>query len=288
MPFKIACIQTNSARELAPNLDFAAAQIRTARAGGADLIALPENVAMMEPEGAKLRAKTQSEEKHEALSAFRDLAIETGAWILAGSLAVKLPEGRIANRSYLIAADGAIKARYDKIHMFDVDLESGESYRESATFRPGEEAVLAETPWGLLGMTVCYDLRFPHLYRSLAQAGASMISVPSAFTQTTGRAHWHVLQRARAIETGTFIIAPAQCGVHAEGRRTFGHSMIVDPWGEILAEAGEEPGVIAAEIDLARVAEARSMVPSLRHDRDFALPESPAPESKSSKTKAAG
>ena len=288
MPFKIACIQTSSVRELAPNLDTVAAQIRAARAGGADLIALPENVAMMEPEGAKLRAKAQSEGKHEALSAFRDLALETGAWILAGSLAVKLPEGRIANRSYLIAADGAIKARYDKIHMFDVDLENGESYRESATFRPGEEAVLAETPWGLLGMTVCYDLRFPHLYRGLAQAGATMISVPSAFTQTTGRAHWHVLQRARAIETGAFIIAPAQCGVHAEGRRTFGHSMIVNPWGEILAEAGEEPGIIAAEIDLALVAKARGMVPSLRHDRDFALPESPAPESKSSKTKAAG
>ena len=288
MLFKIACIQTSSVRELAPNLDIVAAQIRAARAGGADLIALPENVAMMEPEGAKLCAKAQSEEKHEALAAFRDLALETGAWILAGSLAVKLPEGLIANRSYLIGADGAIKARYDKIHMFDVDLDNGESYRESATFRPGEEAILAETPWGLLGMTVCYDLRFPHLYRSLAQAGAIMISVPSAFTQTTGRAHWHVLQRARAIETGAFIIAPAQCGVHAEGRRTFGHSMIVDPWGEILAEAGEEPGIIAAGIDLARVAKARGMVPSLRHDRDFAVPESPVPESKSSKTKAAG
>lgn len=282
--FKAACIQTNSGREIAPNLAFIADAVRQARSQGADLVALPENAAMFEPEGNLLHAKAQSEERHQALSALRDLAAETGAWLLAGSLAVKLDDGRIANRSYLIGADGGLAAHYDKIHMFDVDLENGESYRESATFRPGEEAVVAATPWGLLGLTVCYDLRFPNLYRSLAKAGAVMISVPSAFTEVTGRAHWHVLLRARAIETGSFILAPAQCGVHAEGRKTFGRSLIVDPWGEILAEAGEEPGTISAEIDLARVALSRAMIPSLTHDRDFAGPEA-APEPKAARRK---
>jgi len=270
--FKAACVQTNSGREIAPNVEAASALVREARRQGADLIALPENVTMVEPEGARLRAKAQSEEAHPGLAAFRELARETGAWLLVGSLAIKLGDGRIANRSYLLEPGGGVVARYDKIHMFDVDLENGESYRESATFRPGEAAVVAETPWGLLGMTVCYDLRFPHLYRSLAHAGASMITVPSAFTEVTGRAHWHVLLRARAIETGCFVIAPAQCGVHAEGRRTFGHSLIVDPWGEVLADAGKEVGVIAAEIDLAKVGRARKMIPSLTHDRDFAPP----------------
>ncbi len=282
--FKAACIQTNSGREIAPNLAFIADAVRQARSQGADLVALPENAAMFEPEGNLLRAKAQSEERHHALSALRDLAAETGAWLLAGSLAVKLDDGRIANRSYLIGADGGIVAHYDKIHMFDVDLENGESYRESATFRPGEEAVVAATPWGLLGLTVCYDLRFPNLYRSLAKAGAVMISVPSAFTEVTGRAHWHVLLRARAIETGSFILAPAQCGVHAEGRKTFGRSLIVDPWGEILAEAGEAPGNVSAEIDLARAERARAMIPSLTHDRDFAEPEA-APEQMAARRK---
>lgn len=270
--FNIACIQTNSGREIGPNVEAASVYVRQARDGGADLIALPENVSMVEPEGARLRARAESENRHQALAAFRDLARETGAWILIGSLAVKLEEGRIANRSYLVDADGAVAARYDKIHMFDVDLENGESYRESATFRPGAEAVAAATPWGLLGMTVCYDLRFSHLYRSLAHAGAVMTAVPSAFTEVTGRAHWHVLLRARAIETGSFIFAPAQCGVHAEGRRTFGHSLIVDPWGEVLADGGTEVGIVSAEIDLAKVARARAMIPSLTHDRDYTPP----------------
>ena len=270
--FTVACVQTSSGRDVAPNIAAVSVQIREARERGADLIALPENVAMVEPEGAALRAKAQSEDDHAALAAFRDLARETGAWILAGSLAVKLADGRLANRSYLLRSDGAIAASYDKIHMFDVDLENGESYRESATFRPGESAVVADTPWGKLGMTVCYDLRFPYLYRALAHAGATMISVPSAFTEVTGRAHWHVLLRARAIETGTFVIAPAQCGVHAEGRRTFGHSLVVDPWGEVLADGGKETGLTTATIDLAKVARARAMVPSLQHDRSFKFP----------------
>ena len=273
--FTLACVQTNSGREIAPNIEAVSVQIREARNKGADFIAVPENVAMIEPDGAKLRAKAESEGTHQALAAFRALAQDSGAWILVGSLAVKLDDGRIANRSFLLKPDGAIEARYDKIHMFDVDLENGESYRESATFRPGEAAVIADTPWGGLGMTVCYDLRFPYLYRSLAHAGAVMMSVPSAFTEVTGRAHWHVLLRARAIETGSFVIAPAQCGIHAEGRRTFGHSLIVDPWGEVLADGGKDVGIIMAEIDLAKVARARAMIPSLRHDRSFDAPAGP-------------
>jgi predicted amidohydrolase len=268
----VACVQTSSAREVAPNLAAVSGLVREARGRGADLICLPENVAMMEPNGALLRGKAEPEATHRALLAFQDLARETGAWILVGSLSVHLPDERVANRSFLLDSDGAIRARYDKIHMFDVDLPSGESYRESATFRPGDAAVVAETPWGRLGMTVCYDLRFPHLYRALAKAGARMLAVPAAFTQVTGRAHWHVLLRARAIEAGAFVIAPAQCGVHAEGRRTFGHSLIVDPWGTVLGDAGEEVGVVTAEIDLARADETRAMIPALWHDRPFAPP----------------
>ncbi|MBM3565527.1 MAG: carbon-nitrogen hydrolase family protein, partial [Alphaproteobacteria bacterium] len=199
-----------------------------------------------------------------------------GAWLLAGSLALKA-EGeaeRCANRSILIAPTGAIEARYDKIHMFDVDLgpnEEGvrERYQESRSYRAGEKAVTADLPWGRLGMTICYDMRFPHLYRALAKKGAAFFSVPAAFTRPTGRAHWHVLLRARAIENGAFVFAPAQCGEHADGRKTYGHSLIVDPWGAVLAEGGEDVGVIAARIDPAKVAEARAKVPALSSDRDF-------------------
>src|SRR5207247_624333 len=183
-------------------------------------------------------------------------------------------EERLANRSFLIDPAGAIVARYDKIHMFDIDLPGGESYRESNAYRPGGGTVVAETPWGRLGMSVCYDVRFPHLYRALAQAGADFLTVPSVFTVPTGRAHWHVLVRARAIETGCFVFAPAQTGVHAEGRLTYGHSLIVAPWGEVLADAGEEVGFITAQIDPARIEEVRAMVPALRHDRSFAPPAS--------------
>ena len=202
-------------------------------------------------------------------------------WLLIGSLAIDLSrepgeiegERRLANRSYLIDPNGAIVARYDKVHMFDVDLAGGESYRESNAFRPGGQSVLAETPWGILGMTVCYDLRFPHLYRALAQAGADFLAIPSAFTVPTGKAHWHVLMRARAIENGCYVFAPAQWGEHAEGRRTYGHSLIVDPWGEIVADGGEGVGIISARIDAAAIAKARRMVPSLKHDRPFTQPE---------------
>jgi predicted amidohydrolase len=181
-------------------------------------------------------------------------------------------DDRLANRSFLIAPDGGIAARYDKIHMFDVELEGGESYRESNAFHPGEAAVLASLPWGVLGMTICYDLRFPHLYRALAQAGADFLSIPSAFTVPTGRAHWHVLMRARAIETGCFVFSPAQWGEHAEGRKTYGHSLIVAPWGEILAEADDGTGFITADVDPVKITESRRKVPSLSHDRPFTAP----------------
>ena len=202
---------------------------------------------------------------------FAELARETGAWILGGTLHVLLDDGRAANRSYLFDAGGRVVASYDKIHMFDVTLKDGESYRESATFRPGERAVVAASPWGGIGMTVCYDVRFAYLYRALAQAGASILTVPAAFTVPTGRAHWHTLLRARAIETGCFVVAPAQTGSHDQGRQTYGHSLLIAPWGEVLADAGTDVGFITADLDLDRVAEARGMVPSLTHDRDVAL-----------------
>jgi predicted amidohydrolase len=268
--FTVACVQTNSEREFAPNIAAACAIVREARAGGADFVLLPENVSMLEPVSRLLKEKALPEEKHPALAAFLDLARETGVWLLIGSMAIKAPDGRVANRSLLVDPLGNIVARYDKIHMFDVDLGPGESYRESATIAPGADAVLADTPWGPVGLSVCYDLRFPHLYRRLAQRGAAFLSIPAAFTRTTGRAHWHVLLRARAIENGAFVFAPAQTGTHAEGRETYGHSLIVDPWGTILADAGEEPGLIYAEIDPDQVKEARRRVPSLTHDRPFA------------------
>ncbi len=267
--FTVACVQTNSAREFEPNIVAAGALIRQAREAGAELVLLPENVAMLEPISRLLKEKAVPEEAHPALAAFRDLARETGVWLLIGSLAVRVEDGRVANRSLLVDPEGTIVARYDKIHMFDVDLGPGESYRESANIAPGARAVVAPTPWGPLGLSICYDLRFPHLYRRLAQGGAEFLSIPAAFTRTTGRDHWHILQRARAIENGAYVFAPAQCGTHAEGRETFGHSVIVDPWGTVLADGGEEPGVILAEVDPRQVAEARRRIPSLDHDRPF-------------------
>jgi predicted amidohydrolase len=268
-----ACVQLTSGREFEPNIEAASTLVREARSRGAEFIATPEIVGMFEPKRDLHLKKARTEADHSFLAAFRDMAKETGAWLLIGSIAVKVEEVRLANRSFLLSPEGEIAARYDKIHMFDVDLANGESYRESVLYRPGEEAVMAELPWGRLGMSVCYDLRFPYLYRALAQAGAEILTIPSAFTVPTGRAHWHVLMRARAIETGCFVLAPAQWGEHAEGRKTYGHSLIVAPWGEILADAGEGVGVITAELDLDKVAEARRMVPSLRHDRRFAPPD---------------
>ncbi len=270
--FKAACVQVAAGRELAPNIDAAVRLGREARALGADFITYPENVTMIEPVGAEALKKALPESEHPAIPAFRALARETGAWILAGSLSIRAGEKKYANRSLLFDAGGNIVARYDKLHLFDVDLAGGERYRESERIAPGDRAVVAATPWGLLGMTICYDVRFPQLYRALAKAGAAMFTIPAAFTVQTGRAHWHILNRARAIECGAFVIAAAQCGTHAQGRRTFGHSLIVDPWGEMLAEGGENEGVIVAEIDPARSDEARRRIPALQHDRAFSGP----------------
>jgi predicted amidohydrolase len=218
-------------------------------------------------------ATIQDEDADKSLAAFRDLARKLGLFIHVGSLAVKVAPQKAANRGFLINPKGDIAARYDKIHMFDVDLAGGESYRESRNYRPGEIAIHADLPWGRLGVTICYDLRFPALYRALAEAGASLLAIPSAFTRQTGEAHWHVLMRARAIENGCFVLAAAQAGKHENGRETFGHSIIVDPWGRVLAEGGAEPGVVMADIDLALVAEARSRMPSLQHGRRFEVVE---------------
>ena len=271
-PFTAACIQLTAGPELAPNIRIAGERIREAHAAGADFVLTPENTTMIEPRRALLLEKAVAEARPPAIPAFADLAAELGIWLLIGSLAIKVEAERCANRSYLFDPRGRVAARYDKIHMFDVDLASGERYRESTNFRPGAAAAVADLPWGRLGLTVCYDLRFPQLYRALAQAGAAFISVPSAFTRPTGEAHWQVLLRARAIETGCYILAPAQCGEHAEGRKTWGHSLIVSPWGEIVAEAGEEPAIISARIDPAAVAAARRMIPALTHDRPLGPP----------------
>lgn len=270
--FKAACVQLRSSDDVNENIATASRLIREARAMGAGFIATPENTTLMAPDGGAKIEKSFTEETDPALPAFRALAKELSVHLLIGSLAIKVSDKKTANRSFLIGPDGAVTARYDKIHLFDVDLPSGESYRESNTVAGGSRAVLAETPWGRMGLTVCYDLRFPQLYRKLAQAGAFLLTVPAAFTETTGKAHWHTLLRARAIENGAFVVAPAQGGLHANGRRTYGHSLIVAPWGEILAEGGTEPGVIVAEIDPGLAADARARVPNLRHDRDFAGP----------------
>jgi len=267
--FKAACIQVNASNDMATNIQAAARLACDARAAGAKLILMPENVSMMEWGRANIIAKAQPEAEHQALAAFRELAAELGVWLHCGSLAVLLENGRIANRTIMLDPRGDIVARYDKIHMFDVDLGGGEAYRESATFEPGAQAVTVGLPWGKLGLSICYDLRFPHLFRGLAKAGADFLAVPAAFTRTTGKAHWHVLLRARAIETGCFVFAPAQCGTHAGGRETFGHALIIAPWGQVLADGGEQPGFIIADINTDEVDEARRMVPSLVHDRIY-------------------
>jgi len=270
--FTAACVQLASDIEPEANLRAAAEAIRRARDAGADFVLTPETTDMMEMKRRDAFAKARGEAEHPGLAQLRVLAGELGCWLLIGSLVIRLGDERLANRSFLIDPAGQVAARYDKIHMFDVEVPDGQSYRESKAYQPGGAAVLADLPWGRLGLTVCYDLRFPQLYRALAQAGAEVLTVPSAFTRLTGRAHWHVLLRARAIETGSFVLAPAQCGETSQGRQTYGHSLIVAPWGEVLAEAGEEPAVILAEIDPARVAAARRMVPALGHGRVFDAP----------------
>jgi len=270
--FRAACIQTNSTDDMDANIKVASDLARQARDAGADLITLPEAVNIMEADRKALKAKVFNEQEDPALEAFRNIARETGAWVLLGSLLIDDPEGeKMLNRSYLLDGQGDIRASYDKIHMFDVNLGGAETHRESNAYRAGSTAVLTEMPWCSLGMTICYDVRFANLYRTLAHAGARMLSVPAAFTRVSGEAHWHVLLRARAIETGSFVIAPAQCGDHPGSRQTYGHSLIVDPWGSILADGGEDTGFVISDIDMAHVEEARQKIPALTHDRDFSL-----------------
>ena len=239
---RVACVQPSSGQDMDENLRNACELVRAAEGDGARLIALPENVALMDHRVEEVQTQAAELDEHPAILAFAEVARETGAWIVAGSVGALAPDGRVANCSALLDGDGAIAARYDKIHMFNVDLPNGEVYRESEYFHPGDNAVVAETPWGGLGMSVCYDLRFPQLYRALAHGGAHIVSIPAAFTKVTGEAVWHVLNRARAIESAAFVISPCMWGSHSGERKTFGHSLIIDPWGTVLADAGEGVG----------------------------------------------
>jgi predicted amidohydrolase len=269
--FRVGLIQMRSGRSPQANTDAAAKLIGEAKDRGADYVLTPEMTNIMETGRERFFASIVPEEQDAALMTLRELARTLGIYVHAGSLAIKVSADKAANRSFLIDRHGEVIARYDKIHMFDVDLASGESYRESRNYRAGELAVLSDLPWGRLGLTICYDLRFPSLYRALAEAGASFLSIPSAFTKQTGEAHWHVLLRARAIENGCFVFAAAQGGTHENGRETFGHSLVIDPWGRVLAEGGVEPQVVMADVDLAEVTAARARIPSLQHGRRFEI-----------------
>lgn len=267
--FRAALIQLQSGRRPAVNIDAAIKLIRKAKDRGAHYVQTPEMTNLMEAERERLLELVSPEDSDAGLAALRDTARDLRIWLHVGSLAVKVGPEVAANRSYLIDPNGDVVASYDKIHMFDVDLANGESYRESRLFRPGDRAVVGDLPWGRIGLSICYDLRFPALYRALAEAGSSFIAVPAAFTRQTGEAHWHVLVRARAIENGCYVFAAAQGGLHENGRETFGHSIVVDPWGVVIAENGTEPGIVMAEVDPAAVTAARSRIPSLQHGRRF-------------------
>ncbi len=271
--FKVGLIQLRSTRDPQTNLDAVLAAIDRAKRAGVDYVQTPEMTNILESRRDRLFANIVADENDHTLATLREVARKLGIFVHIGSLAIKVSTEKAANRSFLIDRKGNIVARYDKIHMFDVDLAGGESYRESNTYRAGELAVVADLPWGRLGLTVCYDLRFPALYRALAEAGASFFAIPSAFTRQTGEAHWHALLRARAIENGCFAFAAAQGGTHESGRETFGHSLVVDPWGRIVAEGDAEPGIVLAEVDPAAVAAARAKIPSLHHGRRFELVE---------------
>jgi len=269
--FTAAMVQMRTGLLPEPSLAQASRLIREAAAQGADYVQTPEVSNMMQLNRTALFAHLQSEADDVSLKAYRALAAELKIHLHIGSLALRFSEEKAVNRSFLIGPEGNILASYDKIHMFDIDLPGGESYRESANYQPGETAVISDLPWGRIGLTICYDVRFPALYRALAEAGASFITVPSAFTRKTGEAHWHTLLRARAIETGCFVFAAAQCGLHENKRETFGHSLIVDPWGEVLADGGTEPGVVLARIDPSKVETAHNTIPSLQHGRRFSV-----------------
>lgn len=266
----IALIQLNSGATIAENLAPTAALIREAAAHGATLIATPENTCRMAMNNDQRWAESFEEKDHPAIAFYTALAKELGVTVLIGSLSSIRVGDKLANRSYLIGPDGAINASYDKIHLFDVDLENGETYRESDLIKAGDKLVTGDIDGAAIGLTICYDLRFPHLYRALGQKGAQIISIPAAFTVPTGKAHWETLLRARAIENGAFVIAPAQGGMHASGRATYGHSMVIDPWGHVIAHKADDlPGVLYAQIDMGAVQKARAAVPSLQHDRPY-------------------
>ncbi|MBO6521583.1 MAG: carbon-nitrogen hydrolase family protein [Rhodospirillales bacterium] len=271
--FKAALVQTTAGPNPAANADANVQLLHEAAGAGADFVMFPEVCNMIEPDREQCRAKARPAADDETLTRLREGAAELGVWVLVGSIVAQSEDmpGKLANRSFMIDDQGAIVGEYDKMHLFDVDVGSGDVYRESDTYRPGTNVTLVPTPWGVFGMTVCYDMRFPHLYRDLARAGAVMLSAPSAFTRPTGEAHWHVLLRARAIECGAFVFAPAQTGDHAGGRKTYGHSLAVGPWGEVLADGGTAPGITYVDIDTSKALEARKRIPSLLHDRDYSL-----------------
>lgn len=268
---KVACVQNNASGTHADNIDKAMAHVADAAAKGAELVALPEYYSGFGSKNGVLDLPAFPESAHDGLTAAREAAKRHKIWIHLGSIAVKLDDGRLANRGFMIDPQGRITARYDKIHLFDVDLGPGKVYRESEVICPGNEAVVAETPWGGYGLSICYDLRFAALYRTLAQGGAGILSVPAAFTKLTGEAHWHILNRARAIEHGAFVIAPCQHGTFPGGGEAFGHSLIIDPWGRVLADGGEGEGTVMATLDLSEIAKARGKIPALTHDRVFTV-----------------
>ena len=268
---RLALLQMTSGVDPAANARIVTDAIAEAAAGGATMLFTPEMTGLVDRDRARAAAVLRREADDVVLAAARDAAAAHGIWLHLGSLALKLPDGKLANRGFVIDAAGAIRARYDKLHLFDVDLPTGESWRESASYTAGEGAVVVDTPLGTLGLSICYDLRFAALYAALSAGGATILSIPAAFTQPTGAAHWHLLQRARAVESAAFVVAAAQTGTHEDGRATYGHSLVVDPWGEVLLDMGTDPGVGFAEIDLARVADVRARVPVLDHRR--AIPE---------------
>ena len=275
-PFTAACVQMRADVTVKPSVEQAIALIREAARSGAHYVQTPEMTNILQPDRPKFFEEIRSEDEDASIPLFQAEAMTLGIWLHVGSLAIRIGERQAANRAYVISPDGEVVAAYDKIHMFDVDLANGQSYRESAAYSPGDVAVMADLPWTRFGVTICYDLRFPHLYRTLAEQGCGVMAIPSSFTVPTGEAHWHVLMRARAIENGAFVVAAAQGGRHACGRATYGHSLIVDPWGRILAEADhDEPGVILAEIDPAKIDETRGRIPSLANGRVFSVADIP-------------
>lgn len=269
--FNVACVQNCASADIEANIDDALTLCREAHRAGADLICTPEFFTCFEKSAAGLAVGAFPESVHPALTVFKALAAELGVWMVLGSLAIQVGPQKLNNRSFLISPQGDIVARYNKVHMFDVDLPNGQTFRESELFDPGERAALGMTPWGQIGLTVCYDLRFAYLYRALAHAGADFLTVPAAFMKSTGEAHWHILLRSRAIETGCYVFAACQYGTHGQAV-TYGHSLIIDPWGEVLADAGEGRGFAIAEVDPQKVVQVRGMIPALTHDREVLVP----------------